>query len=174
MSYISVDIEADGPVPGLFSMVSLGAVIVRPGLTDRFYAEFCPQTDRYQEEALRVCGYTREQTIKFPPPGDGMTRFDDWLSKNCSPGKKFFISDNNGFDWQFVNFYCWYYLGRNPFGHSSTNLGSLYKGLTRDTFSNFKHLRTHKHTHNALDDALGNAGALLHMKEVMGLKIRLD
>ncbi|MEM8605165.1 MAG: exonuclease, partial [Cyanobacteria bacterium P01_H01_bin.121] len=48
--------------------------------------------------------------------------------------------------------------------------GSLYKGLQKDTFTNFKHLRKTKHTHNPVDDALGNAEALLQMKE-MGLKI---
>jgi len=27
-----------------------------------------------------------------------------------------FISDNDGFDWQFVNWYFWHFLGQNPFG----------------------------------------------------------
>jgi hypothetical protein len=35
-----------------------------------------------------------------------------------------------------------HFTGGNPFGHSSTNLGSLYKGMARDMFQNFKHLRT--------------------------------
>lgn len=38
---------------------------------------------------------------------------------------------------------------------------------------NFKHLRKTRHTHNPVDDAMGNAEALLHMKEAMGLEIRL-
>ena len=70
-----------------------------------------------------------------------------------------FISDNNGFDWQFVNYYFHHFLGRNPFGHSSTNLGSLYKGMQRDTKVNFKHLRRTRHTHHPVDDAKGNAEA---------------
>jgi hypothetical protein len=61
----------------------------------------------------------------------------------------------------------------NPFGHSSTNLGSLYKGIVKDTFVSFKHLRKSKHTHHALDDALGNAEALLQLKEKFELKISL-
>jgi len=84
-----------------------------------------------------------------------------------------FISDNNGFDWQFINWYFHHFLIKNPFGFSSTNLGSLYKGLVKDTSPNFKHLRKTKHTHNPVDDAVGNAEALLHMKSVMGLKIKL-
>jgi len=54
------------------------------------------------------------------------------------------------------------------------NLGSLYKGMVKDTFVNFKHLRQTKHTHNTVDDALGNAEALLHMRDSMGLKISLE
>ena len=36
-------------------------------------------------------------------------------------------------------------------------------------FDNFKHLRKTKHTHNPLDDARGNAEAMLAMKN-MGFK----
>jgi hypothetical protein len=32
-------------------------------------------------------------------------------------------------------------VGKNPFGHSSQNVGSVYKGLVKDTFATFKHLR---------------------------------
>jgi hypothetical protein len=64
-------------------------------------------------------------------------------------------------------------IGENPFGHSSQNLGSLYKGLTKDTFGNFKHLRRTTHTHHPVDDARGNAEALLTMKRELGLKIKL-
>ena len=87
-------------------------------------------------------------------------------------GRPFFVSDNNGFDFAFISWYFWHFTGANPFGHSSTNLGSLYKGLVRDTFQNFKHLRKTTHTHHPLDDAKGNAEALLQMKS-MGLKIAL-
>jgi hypothetical protein len=33
-----------------------------------------------------------------------------------------FGSDNNGFDWQFINWYFHHLMDRNPVGHSSTNL----------------------------------------------------
>jgi hypothetical protein len=52
-------------------------------------------------------------------------------------------------------------------------LGSLYKGLVKDTKKNFKHLRRSKHTHNPVDDARGNAEALLHLRDELGLKIDL-
>jgi hypothetical protein len=64
-------------------------------------------------------------------------------------------------------------VGKNPFGFSSQNLGSLYKGIVKDTSQNFKHLRKTKYTHHPVDDAKGNAEALLRLKNEFGLKIRL-
>jgi hypothetical protein len=64
-------------------------------------------------------------------------------------------------------------MGVNPFGFSSTNLGSLYKGLEADMFANFKHLRQTKHDHNPVNDAKGNAEALLTIIQRYDLKIRL-
>ena len=42
MSYFMVDVESDGPIPGPYSMVSFGAVIVRPGLDLSFYGQVKP------------------------------------------------------------------------------------------------------------------------------------
>jgi DNA polymerase III epsilon subunit-like protein len=168
-----VDVESDGPCPGDYSMVCFGAIIVEPRLDRTFYGRLRPISDKFVPEALAVSGFTREETLEFEPPEAVMTSFRDWLSTSCS-GRCMFISDNNGFDWQFINWYFHHFLGANPFGFSSTNLGSLYKGLVKDTFQNFKHLRKTKHTHHPVDDARGNAEALLEMKEKLGLKIRLD
>jgi len=173
MSYFMVDIESDGPIPGDFSMVSLGAVVVRPRLADTFYAQLRPISDRFIPEALAVSGHTREECLGFADPAAEMTRFADWI-RQVSKGRPRFISDNNGFDWMFVCWYFHHFLGENPFGYSSANLGSLYKGLVRDDFQNFKHLRRTSHTHHPVDDAKGNAEALLHLKQEMGLKIRLN
>lgn len=171
MSYVMVDIEADGPIPGDYSMVSLGAVIVEPSLSRTFHGQLRPISERWIPEALAVSGQSREETLAFEEPAAVMRRFAEWLARQC-PQRMIFISDNNGFDWQFVNWYFHHFLGKNPFGHSSQNLGSLYKGLMKDAFANFKHLRKTRHTHHPVDDARGNAEALLEMKK-MGLGIRL-
>jgi hypothetical protein len=65
------------------------------------------------------------------------------------------------------------FVGANPFGHSSQNLGSLYKGVVKDAFASFKHLRATKHTHHPVDDARGNAEALLRIVEEHQRKIAL-
>jgi DNA polymerase III epsilon subunit-like protein len=172
MPYVMVDVEADGPIPGDYSMVSFGAVLVEPELQRTFYGRLRPISERFVPEALAVSGFTRDECLAFEEPRAVMQQFRDWLEPNCR-GRMLFIADNNGFDWQFINWYFHHFLGKNPFGFSSTNLGSLYKGLQRDASVNFKHLRKTKHTHHPVDDARGNAEALLRMRE-MGLKLRLD
>ena len=169
MPYVMIDIESDGPIPGDYSMVCFGAVIVEPGLNRTFYGQLKPISEKFIPEALAISGFSREECLAFEEPKVVMQNFQTWLTENCK-GRLMFISDNNGFDWQFINWYFHHYLGKNPFGFSSTNLGSLYKGMQKDTFTNFKHLRKTKHTHHPVDDARGNAEALLAMKE-MGLKI---
>jgi hypothetical protein len=168
-----VDIESDGPIPGDYSMVCFGAVIVEPGLSRTFYGQLKPISETWLPDALAVSGFSRDETLAFDEPEEVMNRFRQWLNQHC-PKRKIFISDNNGFDWQFINWYFHHFIGKNPFGFSSQNLGSLYKGLVNDTFKTFKHLRKTKHTHHPVDDAKGNAEALLHMKSQLGLKIRLS
>lgn len=173
MSYFMIDVEADGPIPGDYSMISFGAVLVTPGLQQTFYGQLRPISEEWIPAALAVSGFSREETLAFPTAEEVMRRFSEWISETTK-GQPMFISDNNGFDWQFVNWYFHHFVGKNPFGHSSTNLGSLYKGMQKDCFVNFKHLRKTKHTHHPVDDAKGNAEALLQMKVTLGLKIRLD
>ena len=171
MSHIMVDIEADGPIPGDYSMVCFGAVVVEPSLANSFFGKLSPISERWIPEALAVSGYSREQTLEFDHPKSVMESFARWISESTK-GRPVFVSDNNGFDWQFINWYFHHFTGQNPFGHSSTNLGSLYKGMMKDMFVNFKHLRKTKHTHHPVDDARGNAEAMLHMKDELGLKIK--
>lgn len=163
MCWVSIDIEADGLIPSKYSMISFGAVIVEKSLEKTFYAQLKPISDDFDPQSLVISGFSREETLAFDDPKEVMLRFKNWLDINCET-KPYFISDNNGFDWQFINWYFHYFLGENPFGYNSTNLKSLYQGLNKDMKADFKHLRETEHTHNALDDAIGNAEAFLKFK----------
>lgn len=166
-----VDVESDGPIPSDYSMVCFGAVVVEPSLSKTFYGQTRPISDRWDPESLAISGFSREQTLDFDEPQIVMQRFSDWVLAT-SVGRPQFISDNNGYDWSFINWYFHHFLGDNPFGFSSANVGSLYKGLMKDTFTRHQHLRETTHTHHPVDDAKGDAEALLKMK-AMGLGIRL-
>lgn len=172
MSYIVVDVESDGPIPGDYSMISFGAVPVNESLDKSFYGKLKQISENFIPEALAVSGFTREETLTFEESTKVMNDFSDWLKLNCKD-RLVFISDNNGFDRMFICWYFYHFIGSNPFGHSSQNPGSLYKGVVKDTFQNFKHLRKTMHTHHPVDDARGNAEALLSIKAEHVLKIRL-
>ena len=173
--WVVVDVEADGPCPGLFSMVSFGAVALTEGLKDTFYGETAPITNNYIPEALKISGHTRIAHCSFEKPSIVMEKFSNWceeLKGKYGDRRLTFISDNPAFDFQFINYYFHLANLNNPFGYSARRIGDLYAGLQRDVFqaSSWKRLRTTQHSHNPVDDAMGNAEALLKMKE-LGLNI---
>lgn len=157
----SLDVEADGPCAGLYSMISFGLVpLDRP--RDGFYTTLAPISDLYVPRSLAVCGFTREESLNFPPAEKAMEEFSRWLDAEPSGGHKIIWSDNPAFDWQFFNYYCHRFLGGNAFGHSARRIGDFYAGTQHNPRKarGWKKWRTEPHTHNALEDARGNAGAL--------------
>ena len=90
MSYFMVDVEADGPIPGDYSMVCFGAIVVDPGLDRTFYGQLRPISDQWIPEALAVSGFSREETLKFQDPQKVMQRFADWVAAQ-SHGRPMFI-----------------------------------------------------------------------------------
>ena len=79
MSWIMVDIEADGPIPGDYSMVSVGAVVVEPGLERTFYGELRPISENFIPEALAVSGFSRDHVMTFPEAEGVMRSFAGWV-----------------------------------------------------------------------------------------------
>jgi DNA polymerase III epsilon subunit-like protein len=171
MSYIVVDVEADGEIPNKYSLVCFGAVIVEPSLSKTFYGRVKPISNNWVPEALAISGFSREEHLGFDDPMQVFENFNNWIKEN-SKGHPIFISDNLAFDWQWINYYFHYYIGKNPFGFSGRRIGDMYAGMKMDTFVKWKHLRKTIHDHNPVNDAIGNAEVLLQMQE-MGLKIKL-
>lgn len=172
MLFICCDIETDGPAPSRFSMVELGAVVVQYDHTQamwvtgpEFVRRMRPVTSESDPGALQAIGYTRAELEAFPHDAYVvMQDFNLWagtVREGVSTPR--FVADNAGFDWMFVCDYFWRYVGGNPFGFSCLSLTSFYQGIVRNLDrrkGSFKHLRQTRHTHNALDDARGNAEAL--------------
>lgn len=163
--FISVDIEADGPVPGPFSMLSLGAVAVDdPALT--FYSELRPISDTFDSEALAVSGLDRELLKKQgKPPKEAIRSFGEWVAKVSGDSQPVFVAFNVPFDWAFVNHYFIQYGSGNPFGYSALDVKAYYMAAFKKTrWSDTIKPRldpsirpTAPHTHNALDDAIEQA-----------------
>jgi hypothetical protein len=175
MTYIIVDDESDGPAPGrdMYSMVAMGAVALTPEGPDYdngFLAYFKPISELWIPEALAISGFTREETLEFPPAEEGIVAFHKWLEQYPKPWV--FCSDNPCYDWLFYAWYSWYFTNSNPMGFSGRRIGDLYCGLKGNAQAGWKHLRKTKHTHNPKDDAAGNAEALYWIFN-NGVKARL-
>jgi DNA polymerase III epsilon subunit-like protein len=164
-AYISVDIEAAGPFPPAYSMLSLGAVAVEDSQAT-FYAELRPMNDNSLLGAMKVVGRTLQDFAQTgQEPKAAMAAFRDWLGSVTKGRRPVFVGFNAAFDWSFVNFYFHHHLGENPFGIGGIDIKSYYMGLSgctwEDTRSSripaeFKSSSLH-HTHNALDDAIEQA-----------------
>lgn len=170
--YFIVDVEADGPVPPLYSMVCFGAVELnlesyRTGNWNTFKGFTAPISEKWIPDALKVSGYTRAQHESFNHPEATMFDFLDWIEQSLPIGAKpVFVSDNPAFDFQWINYYFHEFVKGNIFGHSARRIGDLYCGLSKDLSKNHewkKMLRKTRHTHDPIDDAKGNAEALIQM-----------
>ena len=149
----------------MHAMVQLGAVDLEG---NEFYAAMRPfEWSVIDPNALKAIGLTEEQIMDYPDPREGIVLFNEWLG-DLYGGKRIPVwSDNPGFDWSYVNGYLWYFTGGNPLGWSMRRIGDFYAGRVHDVSatSKWKRMRETKHTHNALDDARGNAEALRKILE---------
>lgn len=172
MSIFVVDVESDGPAPGLYSMVSFAAVLVEPGFARIFKGYCAPIVDKFDPAALAVSGHSRQEHESFEPAQATMPRFREWVEAN-SDGKTVLLSDNPTFDGAFLSYYLHAYAGGNPFGHSARRIGDFCAGLKGawGAGSEFKKLRTTPHTHDPLDDARGNAEAFVALCQAHGVAL---
>lgn len=173
--FISVDIEASGPIPGEYSMLSIGACdAYRPELN--FSCLVKPISPKFVPEALAVTGLSLETlTDDGLSPEVAMARFAAWIgevSADCTP---VFIGLNAPFDWSFVNYYFIRYRGENPFGFTAVDIKALFMGAHRCSWretrsSNIKSVTGAQGAgnHTALDDARYQAELFRRVRELPG------
>jgi DNA polymerase III epsilon subunit-like protein len=163
--YICVDVEAAGPNPGSYSLLSIGAATVE--LPRRsFYAELKPLNKAQTEEAAEVHGLSLERlAVGGESPKKALARFEGWLGEVCPEGRELvFVAFNAPFDWMFVQDYFQRYLGHNPFGHRALDIKALFMGMqgvdwaetSHQTVSRYYGLEEHL-PHHAEKDALQEA-----------------
>lgn len=170
MSFFVIDVESDGQIIGKHSMVCFGAVKLTPALDTTFYGKTKPISKEYVPSALAVSGFSREEHETFPDPFITMDEFAKWLEEN-TVGRPILISDNNGYDASWINYYFHVYHHGNPFGWSSRRIGDLICGAKHDLWYNWKHMRKSPHNHHPVSDAMGNAEALLTFFKEYDIKI---
>ncbi|MFZ3473759.1 MTH938/NDUFAF3 family protein [Streptomyces sp. 4.24] len=174
--YISVDIEADGPVPGPYSMISFGAAVAgrQDGASytaadperDTFYRELRPISEAYVPEALAVSGLDRDRLVREgADPAAAMAEFRAWVREVSAGAQPVMCAYPASFDWTFLYWYLMSFGGDSPFGHSGCmDMKTLYAAKARVPLRAVvkgrmprELLSRRPHTHHALDDAIEQA-----------------
>jgi len=162
--FISVDVETSGPIPGEYSMLSIGACAVETP-EEQFECLLKPITDRADPAAMAVSGLSLERVrCDGLDPAEAMTKFKDWVTRTAGKGRPVLVAFNAPFDWSFVNYYFHRFLGANPFGFAALDIKAYYMGAAQtswhDTRSSVmrRTLGTSAEgNHDALCDALAQA-----------------
>ncbi|WP_081240878.1 3'-5' exonuclease [Streptomyces viridosporus] len=174
--YISVDVEADGPIPGPYSLLSLGASVA--GVQDAdgfraadpeertFYRELRPISEEFVPEALAVSGLDRDRLgVEGAEPERAMREFTDWVREAAAGAQPVMCGYPASYDWTFLYWYLIRFTGSSPFGHSgcldmktlyATKAGLPLRAVAKGTMPR-ELLSRRRHTHHALDDAIEQA-----------------
>ncbi|UVK48893.1 3'-5' exonuclease (plasmid) [Mesorhizobium sp. AR07] len=129
--FVSVDVETAGPIPGEFSLLSIGACEVFAP-TNTFACELKPINRNADPKALEVSGLSLDELARAGlDPSEAMRRFTDWLAMAGGvDGSVVFVGFNAPFDWSFVNYYFHRFGGGNPFGFTALDIKAMYMGAT--------------------------------------------
>ncbi|MER6732407.1 3'-5' exonuclease [Streptomyces puniciscabiei] len=179
---ISVDIEADGPIPGPYSMLSIGAAVAGTqdgdGFTpadpeqQTFYRELRPISEEFVPEALAVSGLDRDRLrAEGTEPALALAEFSAWVIKVSAGAQPVMCGYPASYDWTFLYWYLIRFTGESPFGHSgcldmktlyATKAGLPLRAVAKGTMP--RHLLSRRrHTHHALDDAIEQAELLANL-----------
>jgi len=122
--YVSTDVEADGPIPGRYSMLSFASAAFDAGGTmlGTFTANLATLPDAISDpETMAWWEQNPEawQACRADPrdPGTAMNEYRTWLE--ALPGKPMFVGYPAAYDFMFVYWYLIRFTGGSPFSHSA-------------------------------------------------------
>ncbi|MNV27038.1 hypothetical protein D3C71_1181750 [compost metagenome] len=185
--YVSTDIEANGRVPGLSSMLSFASAVfdIDKNLLGTFSRNLNllpgsnphPETDAFWNETdANKAAYlaTRVDTVD---PAEAMRDYAAFLKG--LPGTPVFVGYPAAFDFKWIDYYAHAFIGDNPFGFSRCiDVKSYaYAVLKKEKFSHTTKRNMPKnwfddlpHTHIALDDAIEQGAMWINLlRETTGL-----
>jgi hypothetical protein len=175
--YISADVEADGPVPGPYSMLAFGlavagrydgeSFVAAAPREQTFYRELAPISDEYDPEALEVSGLDRDRLVREGAQATlAMDAAAAWIGDIAAGHRPVLVAWPLAYDWLFLQ---WYFLRfateGSPFGFSSgldmktlfwRHAGGVVDGAGKEDLPPDLQPSA-PHTHNALDDAVEQA-----------------
>ena len=125
--WIMVDVETTGPVYGTHSMTELGAAVgsIARGTVDRFEAVIRPLGDAVADALTSRETYERARR-DGEEPAVAMRRFAAWCAPHLAAHASF-VARPAAFDWPWIVFYAWRFLGENPFGFKAVCASSWFE-----------------------------------------------
>jgi len=179
-TYGVTDIEANGPIPGVHSMISFASAAVGEDGSDRghFTVNLRPLDDATTDPHTMAWWKTQpeawaEATRDPQDPKEAMASFVTWV--RSLPGPAVFVAHPLAFDGGFIAWYLHRFIDvplydlpyRKGLTIGGLDLPSLVMGVYGRDFQqcNRRHYPEHwfgghVHSHKALDDALGYAALL--------------
>ena len=179
--YVSIDIETDGPAPGLNSMLSLGAAAFQGGTLefDTWYATMNPLPEAKPDPKTWAWWHTQPEALKEVQrnrvdPEEAMQKFVFWCEN--LPGKPVAVGWPIAFDFGFLNYYCHRFTGKNPLGFGGCDIRSYANGLTlHSSYYGLKERDVRKisgtinkeglRPHVAVDDAIEQGRLFMALRE---------
>ena len=177
--YVSVDVETDGPIPGPYSMRSLGAAAFseKGTLLGTFSVNLQPLPSAGQDPDTMLWwgdhpAAWERATTDAVEPSLGMFRFVEWLKG--FHGRCAFVGYPTGFDFTFT---YWHLIafreatGGSPFSFSALDiktyaialLGTPYRKTTKRAMPKNWFPKDRPHTHVGVDDAIEQGMLFLNM-----------
>ena len=138
--YFMIDCEASGPVPGLYNLISLGAVVLRRfsdgqssvhhELGEERYWEIKTIYPGWEMEAERVHRLSRPYIDENGmEPRQAMLELREWTLDMCRNGERpVFVGHNAPFDWMYVNYYFHAMEVDNPYGYNAMDTKAMAAG----------------------------------------------
>ncbi len=178
--YVSTDIEANGPCPGLFSMLSFGmaAFTIEKQLVGTFSRnlELLPDADVDERTTLwwaqsqNALAYQKSRE-NLVTPYAAMAACKTWLEELRRFGRPIVCGAPSGFDFTFIYYYFQRELGESPVGFASLDLRSYAAAVMKKQYRQVGKRQFPPewidegvpHTHVALDDAIEQGCILINM-----------
>lgn len=178
--YVSVDIEANGPIPGPNSLWSLGAVAFFNEKTVGEFEVNLQELERSKGDPDTLAWWAKQDPKVLEacranpqPPERAMQNFVSWVETlaNEHKAKPVCVAYPAGFDFMFTHWYCVNFVGRDPFGFSCLDMKSYAMAVLRTPFRKTVKKNMPKqwfqglppHTHQAIDDAREQGLLFLNM-----------
>jgi hypothetical protein len=178
--YVSLDIEADGPCPGLYSMLSFGmaAFTIHKELVGTFSRNLQPLEEARVDDRTMTWWHTPENLAAYErtrenpvEPRVAMTECSAWLEEMRRFGRPVICGAPSGFDFTFIYYYFQRELGGSPVGFASLDLRSYaaavlkrqYRQVGKNSYPPDWIDDGLPHTHVALDDAIEQGCILINM-----------